>query len=168
MRNLYLGGNQLSGSIPPEVGNITLLEQLDLAGNQLSGSIPFELGNLNHLYALLLNDNQLEGDIPEQFWQICKWLMYLDLNWIITCSIVPPGYPVPGDPLHDFLNQKDPNWQLYQGFEQVIGSLGGELTSLDSRTNIIIPPGAVITDTTFTFIPHPSPKCCWIFCQYQL
>ena len=43
---LNLGANQLSGSIPPELGNLTNLTLLALGGNQLSGSIPPELGNL--------------------------------------------------------------------------------------------------------------------------
>jgi hypothetical protein len=60
--------------------------------------------------------------------------------------------------LHNFLVQKDPDWQLYQGFEQVIGSLGGELTSLDGKTDILIPPGALVGDTTFTYMPLPAPR----------
>ena len=40
----------------------------------------------------------------------------------------------------------------------MIGSLGGELVSLDGRTDFVIPPSAVITDTTFTFIPLPAPQ----------
>ena len=43
---LSLGGNQLSGSIPAELGNLANLETLWLHRNQLSGSIPAELGNL--------------------------------------------------------------------------------------------------------------------------
>src|SRR5512145_3526966 len=37
---------------------------LNLNNNQLSGSIPSELGNLTDLYDLFLNNNQLSGDIP--------------------------------------------------------------------------------------------------------
>ena len=40
---LRLGGNQLSGSIPPELGNLSET-YLSLVGNQLSGSIPAALG----------------------------------------------------------------------------------------------------------------------------
>ena len=41
--------NGLTGPIPPELGNLTLLRVLYLPGNELSGSIPPELGNLTLL-----------------------------------------------------------------------------------------------------------------------
>ena len=58
---LYLGGNQLSGGIPPELGNLANLTKLNLSGNQLSGEIPPELGNLANLQELYLHGNQLNG-----------------------------------------------------------------------------------------------------------
>ena len=64
LRYLYLRSNQLSGSIPIELGNLTSLESLSLYSNQLSGSIPPELGNLAALQHLFLDDNQLSGSIP--------------------------------------------------------------------------------------------------------
>ncbi|RKZ66439.1 MAG: hypothetical protein DRQ48_10770 [Gammaproteobacteria bacterium] len=41
---LWLHENQLSGSIPPELGNFSRLEGLSLSFNDLNGSIPPELG----------------------------------------------------------------------------------------------------------------------------
>ena len=40
---LYLSSNDLSGSIPAELGQLTNLEQLKLGSNQLSGCIPASL-----------------------------------------------------------------------------------------------------------------------------
>jgi Leucine-rich repeat (LRR) protein len=51
---LDLGHNGLTGSIPPEIGNLTNLTKLILEGNQLSGSIPPEIGNLINLTELCL------------------------------------------------------------------------------------------------------------------
>ncbi len=64
--SLFLNGNQLSGSIPPELGNLSNLDDLFLYDNLLSGRIPPELGNLASLSYLYLNDNQLSGSIPQE------------------------------------------------------------------------------------------------------
>jgi len=64
LRILDLSVNQLSGAIPSELGSLSSLEYLDLWGNQLSGAIPPELGSLTSLQMLSLWDNQLTGSIP--------------------------------------------------------------------------------------------------------
>ncbi len=63
---LYLFDNQLSGVIPPEIGNLTALTWLDLRHNSLSGAIPPEIGNLTALWGLELYNNQLSGAIPPE------------------------------------------------------------------------------------------------------
>ena len=63
---LYLMANQLSGSIPPELGNLSSLNWLYLFLNQLSRSIPPELGNLSSLIRLELSANELSGSIPPE------------------------------------------------------------------------------------------------------
>ncbi|MFK7981874.1 MAG: hypothetical protein AB8G86_17970, partial [Saprospiraceae bacterium] len=56
--------NQLTGSIPPEIGNLTNLGNISFSANQLSGTIPPEIGNLTNLSLLLLASNKLTGNIP--------------------------------------------------------------------------------------------------------
>ena len=63
---LYLHGNDLSGVIPPELGGLSNLGSLYLNSNDLSGAIPPELGDLANLYGLYLNSNDLSGVIPPE------------------------------------------------------------------------------------------------------
>jgi hypothetical protein len=98
---LSLGSNQLTGSIPPEIGNLTNLTELYLFNNQLTGSIPSEIGNLTNLTKLMLSDNQLSGEIPQS---ICD----LDINWIINFFIsnnqLCPPYP---SCIEDYVGEQD-------------------------------------------------------------
>ena len=61
---LLLQNNKLTGTIPPELGQLTNLRFLDLAHNQLTGMIPPELGQLTNLEVLGLRGNQFTGCIP--------------------------------------------------------------------------------------------------------
>ena len=81
---LYLDGNELSGEIPPELGNLANLTQLVLAENQLSGEIPPELGNLANLTQLWLYGNELSGEIPPELGNLASltqlWLYGNELS----------------------------------------------------------------------------------------
>ncbi|KAL6841424.1 hypothetical protein ACP4OV_028942 [Aristida adscensionis] len=59
--------NNLTGSIPKEIGNLTTLKLILLNGNQLSGILPEEIGNLQNLNRLQVDQNQIFGPIPKSF-----------------------------------------------------------------------------------------------------
>ncbi|CAA7056653.1 unnamed protein product [Microthlaspi erraticum] len=61
---IYMKRNNLTGSIPVEVGHLKALHDLNLSQNFLSGSIPHELSNLTSLERLDLSSNSLSGRIP--------------------------------------------------------------------------------------------------------
>jgi len=63
---IHLSYNNLVGSIPEEIGNLTELYTLDLSGNTLTGEIPSSIGNMHILGYLFLNNNQLTGSIPQE------------------------------------------------------------------------------------------------------
>ena len=76
---INLGNNQLTGSIPPEIGDLSNLQSLSLHRNQLSGDIQSELGNLANLQAIILEFNQLTGTIPTELGNLAN-LINLDLQ----------------------------------------------------------------------------------------
>ena len=69
---LELNNNQLNGSIPSEIGNLTKLRELRLYGNQLTGSIPQEIGQLTSLQSLWLHDNKLTGAVPPGIFNLTR------------------------------------------------------------------------------------------------
>ena len=69
---LTLQSNSLSGEIPEEIGNLTSLWSLDIAGNSLSGEIPSEIANLTSLMFLTLSFNSLSGSIPSEIWNLTR------------------------------------------------------------------------------------------------
>lgn len=64
LRRLGLHFNNLTGIIPPQIVSCTLLRAMYLHHNLLSGAIPPTLGNLKNLKRLNLSDNLLSGPIP--------------------------------------------------------------------------------------------------------
>ncbi len=65
--HLYNIGNNLSGSIPADIGNLSQLEYMSLPRNQLNGNIPPEIGSLSKLRHINLAFNfQISGSIPQE------------------------------------------------------------------------------------------------------
>ena len=61
--SIYLGNNNLTGSLPGNLNGLTNLEFLAVEDNQLTGSIP-ALTGLTNLRLLRAYNNQLTGSIP--------------------------------------------------------------------------------------------------------
>ena len=89
LRELHLYANDLSGSIPAEIGNLAELTELDLYGNDLSGSIPPEIGNLTELTELVLLWNGLSGTIPPEIGNLAQ-LEHLALRDNHLSGSIPP------------------------------------------------------------------------------
>jgi hypothetical protein len=88
LSELWIAGNRVTGAIPPELGNLASLEHLSLAGNQLTGAIPPELGKLTRLISLRLEANELAGAIPPELGSLAS-LIALDLAANSLTSSVP-------------------------------------------------------------------------------
>ncbi|KAK9093022.1 hypothetical protein Syun_027933 [Stephania yunnanensis] len=83
-----LQNNQISGSIPFEIGKLSQLETLDFSNNQFAGEIPTSLGFLNHLNYLRLSKNNLYGQIPQSVASLSD-LTFLDLSFNNLSGPVP-------------------------------------------------------------------------------
>lgn len=58
---LNLTNNNLIGTVPVAIGNLTQLQQLFLAKNQLTGELPQEIASLGNCTQFRFGDNQLTG-----------------------------------------------------------------------------------------------------------
>ena len=89
LTELNLGWNELTGPIPPELGNLANLARLSLRINALTGPIPSELGNLSNVTRLDLGSNELTGLIPPELGNLSN-LTRLDLGSNELTGPIPP------------------------------------------------------------------------------
>ena len=90
LKELWMDENDdITGSIPSEVGNLGNLESLHLHETGISGSIPSELGDLSNLTRLRLNDTDISGSIPSELGDLDK-VTYLDLSDTDISGSIPP------------------------------------------------------------------------------
>ena len=118
---LDLGFNlNLSGAIPAQLGDLGNLQSLDLWGNQLSGTIPPELGDLGNLQWLDLADNQLSGTIPPELGELDN-LQWLSLAYNQLSGTIPP----------ELAELDNLQWLSLWG-NQLSGAIPPELAELDN------------------------------------
>ncbi|KAI3889365.1 hypothetical protein MKX03_024456 [Papaver bracteatum] len=79
LNTLYLHTNKLSGYIPLEIGKLKSLVHLELCKNDLSGPIPASICNFGNLNTLYLFENKLSGYIPLEIGKL-KSLVDLELS----------------------------------------------------------------------------------------
>ncbi|KAL6654826.1 hypothetical protein ACP70R_008291 [Stipagrostis hirtigluma subsp. patula] len=61
---LSLDGNNISGSIPKDIGNINNLQSLSLGDNFFTGSLPSSMCRLKNLGELYVEGNKISGPVP--------------------------------------------------------------------------------------------------------
>ena len=88
---LKAGQNQLSGTLPDEIFNVTSLEHLSFPNNHLQGTLdPEHVGKLKNLIILDLGWNGLNGKIPKSIGQL-KRLEELHLDNNNMSGKLPPA-----------------------------------------------------------------------------
>ncbi len=127
LTRLWLWANQLTGSIPTELGNLSSLTDLNLANNQLTGTIPAELGSLASLRRLSLGSNQLTGALPAELGNLSGltdlWLWNNQLT-----GTIPPE-----------LGKLAKLTLLWLTSNQLTGTIPPELGKLAKLTRLLLP-----------------------------
>ncbi|KAK6154784.1 hypothetical protein DH2020_009032 [Rehmannia glutinosa] len=85
---LNISDMELSGSIPPQLGNLSFLVSLDLSYNSFVGRLPQELSQLHRLKHFTLRVNNFSGQIPSWFGLLHK-LEYLSLRNNSFTGLIP-------------------------------------------------------------------------------
>ena len=126
LRSLSLWGNDLSGPIPPELGQLAQLQRLWLHSNSLSGPIPPELGQLAQLQRLWLHSNSLSGPIPPELGQLAQLQrLYLSSNSL--------SGPIPPE-----LGQLAQLQRLYLSSNSLSGPIPPELGQLAQLQQLVL------------------------------
>lgn len=74
-----LSGNNLTGELPAEMGDLIKVDYVDLSGNAINGNIPNTIGNMSELAYLDLSNNSINGIIPGEIGKL-DLLSHLDFS----------------------------------------------------------------------------------------
>ena len=92
--SLNLNDPGIKGSLPPEIGNLPYLTDLNMGGPYVdchfTGSLPEEIGNLTNLKRLQMVNCPFEGRLPESLGNLSN----LEGLYITYCEKLAPG-PIP-------------------------------------------------------------------------
>ena len=123
---LSLSFNDLSENIPSEIWDLTNLEYLYLTENQLSGPIPETIGNLTNLKILYLNENQLSGPIPETIGNLTNLeRLYLNDNQL-------------SGPIHETISNLTNLERLFLHENQLSGPIPGTIGNLTNLESLVL------------------------------
>ncbi|KAL9675920.1 hypothetical protein QQ045_004128 [Rhodiola kirilowii] len=123
---LNLLNMNLSGTLAPELGQLSQLQILDFMWNDLTSSIPKEIGDISTLRLLLLNGNRLSGSLPEELGYL-KNLTRLQVDQNILSGPIPKS----------FANLKNVR-HLHLNNNSISGQLPPELSHLSTLIHLLV------------------------------
>ncbi|WP_452228922.1 MULTISPECIES: T9SS type A sorting domain-containing protein [unclassified Lacinutrix] len=85
----FYSGNSINGTLPPEVGNLTELRVLSFEYNNFTGPIPASYANLTELRGFWFNNNQLSGEVPDFIATNYPNMVYFDISYNNFQGILP-------------------------------------------------------------------------------
>ena len=92
-----LSRNELTDTLPPELGRLASLRRLDAEYNELSGQIPRQLGDLGNLVELILGFNDLAGSVPVEFGRLASLRKLILTDNAAMSGALPDGLTALGE-----------------------------------------------------------------------
>ncbi|KAK8558300.1 hypothetical protein V6N13_038773 [Hibiscus sabdariffa] len=114
----FMWNQNITGTIPKEIGNIKTLEFLLLTGNQLSGPLADELGFLPNLLMFQVDLNQITGSLPKSFANLTKCMHFHMKNNSISGQIPSELHSMP-ELIHFLLDNNNLTGNLPPEYSQV-------------------------------------------------
>lgn len=125
LKEFSVAFNDLDGGIPTWLGNMTTLEKLGLGANPLGGEIPSSLGNLVNLTDLMLFGTDVTGSIPSTLGNLDK-VINMHLNDNFLSGNIPPQ-----------LGDLDSIEHLWMSANQLEGSIPTEMGNLTGIKSLL-------------------------------
>ncbi|KAJ0089277.1 hypothetical protein Patl1_31604 [Pistacia atlantica] len=110
--------NNLTGSIPKEIGNLITLKLLLRSANQISGPIPDELGSLSNVTILNHDSNNISGPLPKTLANMTT-AGHFHLNNNSISGQIPPELSALPQLLHFLLDNNNLSGYLPQEFSRM-------------------------------------------------
>ena len=90
LTDIILSDN-LTGTLPAELANITSIQRIELAANNLYGPLPREWSKMSQIRVLNLYSNRINGTLPPE-WSAMQKLEQLDLESNRIAGSLPPDW----------------------------------------------------------------------------
>ncbi len=145
LRVLELSFNKLTGTLPESLGKLSQLEVLAFNGNFLTGSIPASIGSLTQLKELHLSSNKLSGSIPVTFTNLSNIVVFNVFDNALTGEI--PLELASGENLEELIIAEN-NFINTATISMVLLSKSGNSLDLDKNSTLTPPANSVIAIET--------------------
>eukprot|EP00977_Amphora_coffeiformis_P026143 scaffold24206_cov250-Amphora_coffeaeformis.AAC.2 len=117
---LRYSGQQMRGTLPPELSMVSSLWEISLSDNFLTGTIPSDFSKLSELDTFSVAYNLFRGKIPEFLWTF-EDLIHLDLGYNLFSGTIP-----------DTLHLTEPNLRdLFLSYNQFSGTIPSTFGQMD-------------------------------------
>ncbi|XP_021296150.1 putative receptor-like protein kinase At3g47110 [Herrania umbratica] len=139
LRYFSIGRNQLIGTIPRSISNMSNLEIFDIGWNGIDGSVPNNLGNLKNLQQFMIAGNNLgNGNIGDL--DFLSSLSNCSLLQILDLEVNRLGGPLP-ESIGNLSIQLN---MLFMGWNQISGNIPEGIGNLVSLTLLHLPRNALV------------------------